>query len=92
MNFEKISMQTCCGSPANIYKIDRPITQDLLNKFISLGFVESPHFTKVGIMYIDNPDFILTGPIGADRLQVKCKSPNCLEKVNILEEKLQQIG
>lgn len=92
MLYEKIVMQTCCGTPSHIYKIDRPITKDLLNKFVDLGFKEVSHFTQAGILYVDNLDFILTGPIGSDRLQVKCKAPNCYSKIEVLEAQLQQIG
>lgn len=92
MKVERFSVQACCGKTAIIFKTDQPITQEVINKLIQLGFKEQPHFTKAGILYADNPDFILTGPIGQDRLTVKCKHAECTEKLNNLEVLLQQMG
>ena len=92
MNVEKFTVQACCGKKSTIYKIDRPIDSNLLASLVSLGFTELAHFTTAGILYVDNLDFIVTGPIGSNRLQVKCKRSDCDQKLNKLEELLQQIG
>ena len=84
-------MRACCGKDAVIYKTDRSLTKDHLAKLVGLGFVESAHFTKAGILYVDNADFIMTGPLGSDRLTVKCKQADCTEKFNNLEVLLQQV-
>jgi hypothetical protein len=59
--------------------------------FINLGFLELAHFTSAGIMYIENYDFIITGPIGSNRLQVKCRRANCESKLDDLEKIFQNI-
>jgi len=43
---------------------------------------------------VDNLDFTLTGPLGSDRLTVKCKhvEAECNQKFNDLEGLLQQLG
>jgi hypothetical protein len=92
MNIERFTVQACCGKKSTIYRIDRPIDTNLLASFISLGFTELTHFTEAGILYVDNLDFIVTGPFGSNRLQVKCKRSDCDQKLNELEELLQQIG
>ena len=92
MNIERFTIQACCGKKSTIYKIDRPIDTSLLASLVSLGFTELAHFTTAGILYADNLDFIVTGPIGSNRLQVKCKRSDCDQKLNKLEELLQQIG
>ena len=92
MKVERHTIQACCGKKAIIFRTDQPITKEVLSSLISLGFTESQHFTKVGILYVDNLDFIMTAPFGADRIQVKCKNPNCTEKLNDLENLLLQIG
>lgn len=92
MKVERFVVQACCGKTAVIFKTDQPITKDHLAKMVSLGFREQVHFTQAGILYVDNPDFILTGPIGSDRLTVKCKHAECTEKMNNLEVLLQQLG
>jgi len=63
-----------------------------IQALVNLGFKEALHFTKAGILYVDNNELIVTGPIGSDRLQVKCKISDCTQKVNDFEVLLQQLG
>jgi hypothetical protein len=92
MRLEKFTIQKCCGGVSTIYKIDRPIDLDLLSTFVNkLNFLELQHFTKAGIMYVENFDFIITGPIGSNRLQIKCRRANCEPKLNEFEIILKQI-
>ena len=92
MKFERFSIQACCGKKAIIFKIDQSIGGNLISQLIGLGYKEHTHFTKAGILYADNLDFIVTGPIGSDKLQVKCKSGNCDQKLNDFEALLTQMG
>jgi hypothetical protein len=92
MKVERHTIQACCGKKAIMFKTDQPITKQVLSSLINLGFKESEHFTKVGILYVDNLDFIMTAPFGADRLQIKCKKANCFENLNDLEDLLLKIG
>lgn len=75
-----------------IFKTDQPLSKNHLVALVSLGFVEAEHFTKAGILYVDNSDFTVTGPIGSNRLQVKCKHADCSQKLNNFEELLQKLG
>jgi hypothetical protein len=95
MNVEKIILQACCGKTAVIFKTDQPVTKLHLEALQKLGFIELSHFTEAGLLYVDNPDFTITGPFGADRLTVKCKHADksvCTEKTNDLEVLFQQLG
>lgn len=92
MKIERFTVQACCGRQSIIFKTDQPITSKVLEDLLKFGFNEHTHFTKAGILYMDNPDFIVTGPIGSDRLQVKCKAADCSQKLNDLEELLKKIG
>ena len=85
-------MQSCCGGTSIVFKIGRPITKELLSIFINMGYLEATHFTKAGILYATNLDFILTGPFGSDKLQVKCKKLNCDQKLNEFESLLLTLG
>lgn len=91
MKIERFSIQSCCGKTAIIFKTDRPLTKNHLEFLVKNGFKETEHFTKAGILYVDNMDFILNGPIGSDRLTVKCKKSNteCEQKFTDLENLLQ---
>jgi Ni,Fe-hydrogenase I small subunit len=92
MKVERFTVQACCGNTSIMLKTDQPLTKDFLGKLVSHGFNEHPHFTQAGILYVDNLDFILTGPIGSDRLQVKCKKRDCEQNLNNLEALLLQLG
>ena len=92
MKVERITIQACCGKTALIFKTDQPVTKIHMQALVSLGFIESENFTQAGILYVDNPDFTITGPLGSDKLTVKCKQAECTEKLNNLEVLLQQLG
>lgn len=92
MKVERHTIKACCGKKTIMFRTDQPMTKEVLASLIKLGFSESEHFTKVGILYVDNLDFIITAPFGADRLQIKCKKLDCSEKLNDLENLLLQIG
>jgi len=91
MNTERYTIQSCCGRTSIILKTDRPLDSNILNSLLSLGFKEVKHFTNAGILYIENENFILTGPIGSNRLQIKCKKENCDEKILDIENKMKDI-
>jgi hypothetical protein len=92
MKVERFTVQACCGKTSIMFKTDQPLTKTILEGLVSRGFNEHPHFTQAGILYADNLDFIVTGPIGSDRLQVKCKTANCEKNLNDLEALLLQLG
>lgn len=92
MKVERFTIQACCGRVSNIFKIDQPVTKGTLDSLLKLGFNEGKNFTKSGILYIDNLEFIITAPFGSDRLHVKCKKKECSEKLNDLESLLLQLG
>lgn len=93
MKVERFNIQSCCGKTAIIFKTDRPLNKNHLAFLVSQGFREFPNFTQAGMLYVDNSDFILTGPFGSDRLTVKCKRNDveCNPKLNNLEVLLQQV-
>jgi len=92
MKVERIIVRACCGKTALIFKTDQPVTKVHIESLKKMGFNESTHFTTAGILYVDNSDFIITGPLGSDRLTVKCKHAECTEKLNNLEVLFQQLG
>jgi hypothetical protein len=89
---ERFTVQACCGRTNIIFKIDRPVDKKLLEGLKSNGFTEASHFTQAGVLYVDNPDLIITGPIGSDRLQAKCKKADCNQILNDFEALLLKLG
>jgi hypothetical protein len=94
MKIEKFQVKGCtdCGGKiSTIYKLDRSVSKDFMASLIGMGFAELEHFTKSGILYVENPEFIVTGPFGADRIQIKCRIANCQEKLSNFEALLSQM-
>jgi len=91
MKVKKFEIQACCGKKAVIFKTDQPVTKDTLASFLTLGFQEAPNFTKAGILYVTNDYFVISGPIGSDKLQIKCRVVECEEKLKSLEETLSNL-
>lgn len=83
MKIERYTVKACCGKTSLILKMDCPLDIKIISFLISNGFTELPHFTKIGIVYMTSPELIVTGPIGKNQLQVKCKPKDC---ANILNE------
>jgi hypothetical protein len=81
MKTEKIVIAACCSRTQTIIKIDRPITQAIID-LLKTSFKENVAFTKVGMLYMESSDLIITAPMGADRLTVKCKKNNCDQMIN----------
>lgn len=90
MKTERFTSKSCCGATSVILKIDCSISSSLIDYLKSIGFKEEEHFTKVGILYVTNSEFILTGPIGSNKLQIKCRKKDCNQKLNDVELLLQK--
>ena len=88
MKIERLTLQSCCGGTSTIFKIDRALSKNFLNILINLGYSEAEHFTKAGILYATNQEFIVTGPFGTNKLQVKCRKSDCDKKLNDFESLL----
>jgi len=80
----------CCGRQQIVLKIDRPITLTLFDVLKNNGFDIADHFTKAGMLYATNLELIITGPIGMNKLNVKCKNENCDQFLNDFEELLKK--
>ena len=91
MKISKYTMRSCCGKTTVAFTVDKSIDDDFSAKLASIGFVEADHFKKSGILYTQNEDFILTGPYGSNRVQVKCRKKDCDQKINELEQKLKNM-
>jgi hypothetical protein len=88
MKIDRYVIQACCKKVQIVFRLDRPITLSLIEIFKNNGFKELAHFTKAGLMYVENADGVVSGPIGADKLNVKCKKDNCEPFLNNIEQLL----
>lgn len=77
MKFETFVTPACCGKTSLRAELGAPITPKLISLLVSHGFTELMHFTKAGIMYLENSSLIVTGPIGSTKIQIKCKHKDC---------------
>ncbi len=85
MKIERFLIQGCCGRKQIVFKVDRPISLELLEVLKSNGYTEAPKFAQAGMIYADNKDLIVSGPVGSDKLNVKCKKGDCDLALNELE-------
>jgi hypothetical protein len=92
MKIERFVIPACCGRKQIVFKIDRPVQQDLINILKSNGFTEAEQYTKVGLLYMHNSDIIVSAPIGADRINVKCNKDDCEKILNDFEALLLKMG
>lgn len=81
---KKYQTKACCGKTSVTFKLLNPIDLSLIDFLCKNGFVEAKHFTKSGIIYISDSLFTLTGPIGSDKLTIKCKKKSCDEEIDNL--------
>ena len=95
MKIERITApNTCskCGGQNLLLKLSVAISKDFLSLFVNNGYKELTHFTQAGILYVEKDNVTIHGPFGSDKLQVKCKKPDCQEILNKIEALLQQLG
>jgi len=92
MKVERFVVQACCGRKHIVFKVDRPLNTSILEVLKSNGFTEATHFTQAGMVYADNLDLIVSGPIGGDKLNVKCKKEDCEQILNDFEALLIRTG
>ena len=92
MKVTRFVIPACCKGKQIVFTIDRPVLRDLIDHLVSNGFTEDKHFSKVGMLYVDNPDLIVSGPMGHDRVNVKCKKDDCEQILNDFEALLLKMG
>lgn len=92
MKIERFAVQACCGKTAISLKLSVPVSKDFIPLLVGKGYTEAVHFTKAGMLYIENANLIATGIFGSDSLQIKCKINNCAEFINAFEELLTNMG
>jgi hypothetical protein len=88
MKFEKFAVHACCGTTAVALKLGAPLSPAILAFLVGNGYIESPNFTKAGILYVENEGLTVTGALGSDILQLKCKNNDCSKYISDFEELL----
>lgn len=77
-----------CTKPQIIFEADFSFENKHLQLFIKNGFIENVSYTKLGILYVEDDNLVGIGPIGANRLQIKCKTAKCNESIDKIEDLL----
>jgi hypothetical protein len=94
MRVSKFIISACCGRSSTVFKTSRPIAVSDIAELVRLGFMESKNFTAAGLLYVDSSELTVSGPIGSDRLQVRCKktkSDECAKAISDFEKVLTQL-
>lgn len=74
-----------------IVKFDDPISLEKMHPLQSQGFVQREHFTKIGMLYMESKELILSGQLGSNKLQIKCKVSDCKNHISNIEDLLSKI-
>lgn len=88
MKVERFSVQACCGNTSVAFKLDFSLSKDSLPYLVAAGFIEAKHFTASNMLYIENNSIILTGNFGTNIVHAKCKTKDCAEILNNIEQLL----
>ena len=75
-----------CAKPQTTLQADFSFEIKHLQELLKNGFLENVSYTKLGIIYVEDDNLIGIGPIGGNRLQIKCKNENCNSSIDKIEE------
>ena len=93
MEVNRVSVKPCnCGKPFLIFQVNQPVLKNILPLLKEAGFKESEHFTRAGILYVENSNFVVTGPFGGNKLQISCKVDHCQHYVDSFESWLRGLA
>lgn len=88
MDLKKFTVNACCGKTTTIYQTSKKLSKSMITDLVAKGFKENERFSKNNVLYLESDVFFLTGPVGSNRLQVKCKKGDCSAYQKDLEETL----
>lgn len=91
MKYSKSEIKSCCGKISHMYKFEITTDKSFMQKFLDKGFIDAPFLTKCGVLYIENDDLILTGTLGGNSLQAKCKRVKCDDIFGSLEQLISEL-
>lgn len=80
-------MNACCGKTQIILQLDFPLEKKHLQLFLNSNFIEVKNYINSGIMFVEDTNLTASGPIGSNRLQIRCKTTDC-EKSSIIIENI----
>jgi hypothetical protein len=92
MKVDRLTVKQCCKRSALSFKIGGSVSRDFLTYLVGKDFVESNHFTKSGILYVENNAIVVTGTFGQNILNIKCKIDDCAVFVNDFEKLITDMG
>jgi hypothetical protein len=75
-----------CSKPQTTIQADFSFENKHLQLLLKNGFSENVSYTKLGIIYVEDTNLIGIGPIGGNKLQIKCKNENCNSSMDKIEE------
>lgn len=94
MKIERFAVQSCCGTASTALKLSGTLSKDFLPLLVDKGYTAPSHFTKAGILYVENEGLIATGAFGSNILQIKCRiaRDKCSNYISAFEELLSTMG
>lgn len=88
IQIDKREIKACCGKTQVSWKLSVPLKKDYLPFLQKAGFTVVKTYLDAGMMYIEDKALIARGVFGLNEIIIKCKSKQCPESSNVLEQTL----
>lgn len=86
MLIEKKEIKACCGRTQPLWNLSQPISLLLGENIQNSGFFSVPSYAKIGMIYLEDKNIIVSGVLGMTELTIRCKSKKCQDSLVILEK------
>lgn len=83
-------VKSCCGGKSFVFQTQKPVTKEILDKFLNQNYTTSNIYTNNGIFRVEKQGLIATASFGTTKVNVNCTSKGCdsllSEFQNLLDE------
>jgi hypothetical protein len=86
-----INSECKCGNSQIILQTGGPLLKNHIVKFTNSNYKQNESYIKSGILYLENDDLIMMGPLGSNRMQIKCKRKDCDKSISQIESIIKDI-
>jgi hypothetical protein len=90
-DIKRIESRACCGKTQTTLQLGFALDAAHIPIFTASGFILSKSYIDRGILYIEDKNISAMGPIGSNRLQIRCKNTDCIASTDKLEAILKNI-
>lgn len=90
-DIKRLETKACCGKTQTTLQLNFALDYTHIQIFTTAGFISNKSYTDRGILYIEDANMSAIGPLGSNRLQIRCKNTTCNMSIDKLETILKTI-